>query len=119
MRLLDRFLRRDRDEDLQEEIQTHLSMATQDRIAAGEAADSARFDALKEFGNVALVREATRASWGSMWRERVADAARDVRYAVRTLVRSPGYALVVLAVLSLGVGANFSEAWKSMVAWWA
>jgi predicted permease len=106
MRLLDRFLRRDRDEDLQEEIQTHLSMATQDRIAAGEAADSARFDALKEFGNVALVREATRASWGSMWRERVADAARDVRYAVRTLVRSPGYALVVLAVLSLGVGAN-------------
>ena len=66
MKLLDWLLRRDRDDDLQEEIRSHLSMATQER-RGWEDTRTARLAALKEFGNVTLTREATRLSWGGVW----------------------------------------------------
>ena len=83
-------------------------MAEQDRMADGEDARSARLASLKEFGNVTLTREATRLSWGGAWRSRVGDLSQDFRYAIRTLASSPGYSLVVIAVLALGIGANVS-----------
>ena len=109
MKLIDWILRRRRDDDLQAEIRAHLSMATQDRIEQGEDPRHARLRALKEFGNVTLTREATRQSWGGgAWRERLSDLAQDVRYSIRVLRRSPGYALVVVAVLALGIAANLT-----------
>ena len=108
MRLIDWILRRRRDEDLDAELRAHVSLATQDRMAHGEDARTARLAALKEFGNVTLTREATRRSWGGAWREHLADLLQDVRYSVRVLSHSPGYALVVIAVLALGIGANVS-----------
>jgi hypothetical protein len=108
MGLIDWILRRRRDEDLQAELRAHLSLAIQERIERGEDARSARLAALKEFGNVTLTREATRRSWGGAWRERVIDLAQDVRYAIRVLLRSPSYAIVVIGVLALGIAANLA-----------
>jgi predicted permease len=108
MRFWDWFLRRRREDDLQDEIRAHLSMAVQDRIASGEDPAHAHRASLKEFGNVTLTREAARQSWGGAWRDRVAEFAQDIRFSVRVLLRSPGYALVVIAVLALGIGANVS-----------
>ena len=108
MRLWDWFLRRRRDDDLQDEIRAHLAMATEDRIASGEDPVHARRASLKEFGNVMLTREAARRSWGGTWWDGLAEFAQDVRFSVRVLVRSPAYALVVIAVLALGIGANVS-----------
>jgi predicted permease len=108
MKLLDWLLRRHRESDLDEEIHSHLSMATHERVEGGDDPAAARLASLKEFGNVTLTREATRLSWGGAWRLHAADIAQDFRYAIRTLGRTPGYSLVVVAVLALGIGANVS-----------
>jgi hypothetical protein len=59
------FRRQQREEELDAEIRSHLDEAIRDRIARGEAPDEARANALREFGNVGLVKEVTRAMWGS------------------------------------------------------
>lgn len=100
---LPRWGRRRRDTDLQEEIRSHLEMAVRDRMARGEPADEAAFAARREFGNVGLVTEATRETWGWGWLERL---GQDVRSAVRSLKRSRGF--VAIAVLALGVGLGLS-----------
>ena len=101
------FRRSRREADLREEIDAHLAMDTRARIQAGADPQSARRAAFKDFGNVMLTREATRQSWkGERLAEMIRDLARDVAYAVRLLRRTPGFAVVVIAVLGIGVGAN-------------
>ena len=59
-----RLFRRRRDEELNEELQSHLRMATAERITHGETPDEAHAAARREFGNVGLVKEVTRDIWG-------------------------------------------------------
>ena len=96
-----RFFRRK--SDLKEEIESHIKMATADRVARGESPDEARRAALREFGNVPLIADVTRERWGSL---RLELLTQDLRFALRQLARNQGFAFTAIAVLTLGFGAS-------------
>ena len=92
-----------KDEELDAEIRSHLHEAISDRIERGESPDDARANAVREFGNVGLVKEITREMWGWAWLERV---MQDLRFGLRVLRKNPGYSLIAIITLALGIGAN-------------
>ena len=94
------------EDDFQEEVRAHLAMAAADRIADGVDPTTARQASLKEFGNVTLTTEAARSIWTPRWLSSLHDALSDVRYAIRSLTKNPGFSLTVIGVLTLGIGLN-------------
>lgn len=90
------------DERLREEMESHLAAQTEENIRAGMAPAEARRQAALKFGTVQAVREDYRAEEGLPLLE---DLLMDCRYAVRQLVRSRGFTIVVILTLGLGVGA--------------
>jgi hypothetical protein len=89
--------------ELDEEIQTHLQMDIQNRKDRGESPEHARAEAMREFGNIALIEDVTRETWGWVWLERL---GQDLKYALRQLRRSPVFTITVIATLTLGLGAT-------------
>jgi predicted permease len=92
--------------DLDEEIRGHLALNIKERIDRGEDPESARRAALKEFGYVPAVREEMRRVWYSRGYDQADALARDIRFAVRSLVRAKALTVTVIVTLALGIGAN-------------
>ena len=90
---------------LDDDIRDHIERETRDNLDRGMAPEEARRQAILKFGNVALVKEATRAIWG--W-QRLEQLAQDCWYAIRILRRRPVYALLSVLTLALGIGGTAS-----------
>ena len=90
-----------RSKRLLEEIETHIEMETRQRIDAGMPADQARQAAKQKFGNVLATVEQSRTVWGALWLENL---LRDIRYALRSLSKVPGYTATLVCTLTLGLG---------------
>lgn len=102
-RALASFGSRRRDADIEEELRLHLELAADETRRRGEPDMPAARAAVVRHGAVAPAMESMRDQRGLGWLD---DLARDVRHAVRTLVRTPVFTAVVLLTLAIGIGAN-------------
>src|SRR6266699_361763 len=94
---------RKRDADLERELRSDLELEEEEQREGGISGEEACYAALRAFGNPTLIREQTLDVWSWNWLESL---ARDLRFSLRTFRRTPGFSIIAILVMALGIGAN-------------
>ena len=95
--------RKKANEQLDDELEFHIERQITENREAGMSEEEARREALKLFGNPASLRDQAAETWNWNWLEQL---LRDLRQSTRSLMHTPGFSIVAIAVLALGIGAN-------------